>query len=318
MEVGDFQEDHSHEFPPVTDRMPLQLLIVGRTERAEALPLAEWMSRALQPADVRQYAELGGALEQLAAGSWIPDMVAVVQCWPDEMTRHEIDGLFRFAPLARCVVCYGSWCESDGRNRDLWPPAVRIPMRSAMSRLHHEWRLLCGETVAPLPMSASRDETFGIDHPELDGGLMPSPASVMINSPDPAYQRYLCELLARAGHSPINMAHAPLHSGRAPLPDGVPIETPTAANPAPSALLLDLDPWDEQRCEVVRRLRLRFPDTAIIGLMSLPTPEAMDEATLKEFGIVEVLPKLGHQQRILDAVARVVIGSGDASRSRPQ
>ena len=275
------------KFPPVTDSMPLQLLIVGQTDRAEALPLAEWMSHALQPANVERHAGLDAALEQLAAGDLIPDLIVVVQSWPDEVTRQEIDRLSRFAPLARWVVCCGAWCESDGRTRDLWPLAVRVPLRSAMSRLQHEWRLLCGENVAPLPMSASREETFAIDHPEPGGGVAAGSLPVIVRSPDPEYRRYLQELLVRAGY--VVECEVGTNEDRADA--GSPLRI----------CLLDLDPWNEQRQADVRELRNRFPNDRIVGLMSLPSPEATAE--LMELGVVDVLPKLGDQQRIIDTIA---------------
>ena len=267
--------------------MPLQLLIVGHTDRAEASPLADWMSHALQPANVARHASLGEALDQLAGGDWIPDLIVVVQSWPDEVTRQEIDRLSRFAPLARWVVCCGSWCESDGRTRDLWPLAVRVPLRSAMSRLQHEWRLLCGENVASLPMSASREETFAIDHPEPGGGVAARSLSVIVCSPDPEYRRYLHELLVQAGHT----VDCEVGAKR----DRV------DANSPPRVFLLDVDPWSEQQRADVLELSDRFPNDRIVGLMSLPSPEATAE--LMELGVVDVLPKLGDQQRIVDTIA---------------
>ena len=273
--------------------MPLKLLIMGQSDRAEALPLVEWMSHALQPANVARHASLGEALDQLAAGDWIPDLIVVVQSWPDEVTRREIDRLSRFAPLARWVVCCGSWCESDGRTRDLWPLAVRVPLRSAMSRLQHEWRLLCGENVSPLPMSASREETFAIDHPEPGGGVAADSLCVIVRSPDPEYRRYLQELLVHAGHA----ADCEVSAKR----DRV------DANSPPRVFLLDVDPWSEQRRADVLEFSKRFPNDRIVGLMSLPSPEATAE--LIKLGLVDVLPKLGDQQRIVNAIARPVIGA---------
>ena len=111
--------------------MPVSLLIVSQTERVEAGPLAEWLRAKLASAATREFRDLTTALREIAADSWIPDLVVVMQSWPDEFSARDVDHLFAFAPLARFVVCYGDWCESDGRNRAVWPLAVRIPMRSA-------------------------------------------------------------------------------------------------------------------------------------------------------------------------------------------
>jgi len=259
--------------------MLLQLLIVGHTERAEASPLAGWIAQHLRPAQTRFCSSMDEALAQWRAQEWNPDLVVIFQSWPDEYSPVEIDQLSRLAPLARWVVCHGSWCESDGRTRDLWPLAVRVPLRSAESRLTHEWQLLNGAPVASLPMSASREEAFGVDHEGLQNAERP--VTVAVSSADPEYQRYLTEFLARLGHTVVDDA------------DDV---------ADPSVWLIDLDPWDEQRRDSIRQIRAYFPGPSLIGLMNLSAPELTEE--LLEMGVAEVLPKLGSQQQILDAVAR--------------
>ena len=256
--------------------MPLQILIVGQTDRAEALPLRDWMLQTWQAADVSQYVTLQQALGDLAAGSWIPDLIIVVQSWPDEQTPTEIDQLSRFAPLARSVVCYGSWCESDGRTRDLWPLAVRISLRSAASRLAREWRLLCGDDVPSFPMSASREESFAVDHPGLRRGM--ALVSVVIKSPDPEYRRYLTEFLVGAGHNVLS-EQGSMHGSQ------------------PCVVLFDVDPWDDRRR---MELQDQCSGDVILGIMSLPCPDVT--AKLIELGLIDVLPKLGDQQRILNAI----------------
>lgn len=259
----------------------LQLLIVGHTERAEASPLADWMTQHLRPAETKAFASLAQALLQLRSKAWNPDLVVIVQNWSDEHSRDEIDQLSRLAPLARWVVCYGSWCESDGRTRDLWPLAVRVPLRSAESRLAHEWRLLNGDAVVPLPMSASREETFGVDHAKLFS--VERPVVVAVNSPDVEYQRYLVELLSRMGHSVV---------------------LPSEEFESPDVWLLDLDPWDQERRSSVQQICAREPKANMVGLMNLPAPELTRE--LLEMGMIDVLPKLGSQQRLLDAISNCV------------
>ena len=178
--------------------MPLQLLITGDVDHGEAEPLRGWITQSRRSADVKQFRSLVDALPWLESSTWIPDLVVIVQSWPDEYTRDDVERLGRAAPLARWLVSYGAWCESDGRTRDLWPLAVRVPVCSAAARLDAEWRLLCDQGGPALPMSASREESFAVDHPPLARSV--SPGSVAVSSPDPAYRRYLLELLTAAGH----------------------------------------------------------------------------------------------------------------------
>lgn len=273
--------------------MALKLLIVGRTNRAEAQPLADWIAHALQPADGRQFVDMHEALASLSATVWIPDLIVVLQSHPDEYTGSEIDQFHQFAPLARWVVCCGSWCESEGRTRNLWPLALRVPLRSAASRIQREWQLLCGDNLRPLPMSASREECFDVDHPSgtvqsptVPFGTMPfEPVDVVVSSPDIEYRRYLLELLTCSGH---RVATEPNQNDAS---NDVALATVVA---------FDVDPWGERRQAELQDLLRRFPGCSIVGLMNLPSPDEIAE--LIELGVASVLPKLGDQQRILHGI----------------
>lgn len=270
--------------------MPINLLTSGRLDRAEARPLANWLSAALQPADQQHFSDLTSALRETSRTNSIPDLIVIVQSWPDEFSPSEIAGLFAFAPLARIVVAYGAWCESDGRNRHLWPLAARVPLHSAATRIEREWRLLHeARGLEPLPLSASREEVFAADHPPLT--KTSSPQTVLVVSPDPAYRRYLNELLASAGHTICSVDSS-------------------ASDSNPLAILFDADPWGELRVDHLQSLLQHHPTAVTIALMSLPHPE--HEAAIIALGTSSVLPKLGNQAGILDAIVQLV--STPASR----
>ena len=254
--------------------MPISLLIIGQTDRAESTPLADWLAASLQPADTKHFRDLTAALQETSRTNWIPDLIVIVQSWPDEFSPSEIASLFTFAPLARVVVAYGAWCESDGRNRHLWPLAVRVSLSGAAARIEREWRLLNEQNdqrgLEPLPLSASREEVFAADHPPLS--KTSSPQTVLVVSPDPSYRRYLCELLTFAGHT-ISPSHEP------------------------SAILFDADPWNEERAEQLSSLHRKHPIANTVVLMNLPNLEHEDEFIA--LGVIAVLPKLGDQSNIL-------------------
>jgi hypothetical protein len=95
---------------------------------------------------------------------WYPDLVVVCQHWPDEFTERDVRRLLTLSPLARLSCCYGPWCQSDGRSRDIWPLATRVPVESAAGRIARELEVLAG-LRRPLPLTASRDEVFLFDTP---------------------------------------------------------------------------------------------------------------------------------------------------------
>lgn len=269
----------------------LNLLIIGHTERAEAKPLVEWLGRALRPAVQRYHRHLAAALEAISPSHTIPDLIVIVQSQPDEFSSVEIASLFAFAPLARLVVAYGAWCESDGRTRNVWPLAVRVSLPNAASRIEREWRLLHEERgIEPLPLSASREEVFAADHrlseetvsfEQLTTRPTASRQTVLVVSPDPAYRRYLHELLVVAGHEACK--------GIAPEVDS-----------HPTAVLFDADPWTAAIVERVRSLKQQHPATKLIALMSLAHPDHTAELTAAGAAAVQV--KLGNQAAIIAAL----------------
>lgn len=116
--------------------------------------------------DARFAAGVPGPAADPATEGWFPDFVVVCQHWPDEFTERDVRRLMGLYPLARVSCCYGPWCQSDGRSRDIWPFAVRVPVCSAAGRIGRELEVLAG-LRRPLPLTASRDEVFLFDTPVL-------------------------------------------------------------------------------------------------------------------------------------------------------
>jgi hypothetical protein len=139
----------------VGDLFALEMQIVER--RVEEL--------ARGACDVRIVANVADALAKCSSEAWHPDLVTICQLWPDEYTAAEVRQLMGAFPLARLICCYGPWCASDGRTRDVWPLSVRVPAAFAAQRIALELEVLAG-TRWPLPLTASRDEIFLFD-PEI-------------------------------------------------------------------------------------------------------------------------------------------------------
>lgn len=137
----------------------IQLLVVGDWQRDEMRPIRDWIGSRGSLATVRP-------LLQLPASGSVdpPDLVIVCQSWPDEFSPSEVSNALGRWPLAQWVVCYGAWCESDGRTRSIWPISVRVPVSEAIRRLDRVWRIVTQRDGEPLPLTASRDETFAFDH----------------------------------------------------------------------------------------------------------------------------------------------------------
>ena len=146
-----------------------RILLLGDSTLPEIHPVVEALSRLSPAAEARSVRSIAEAAERCGHGGWHPDLVVVWQHWPDEFSPSEVDRLFRKFPLARFICCYGAWCASDGRTRSIWPLAVRVPLSEAEDRLCRELAVLRGE-LAPLPLTASRDEIFAFDTSEATRG----------------------------------------------------------------------------------------------------------------------------------------------------
>lgn len=131
-----------------------------------------------------------------------PELILVAQGWSEAQSGAEIQRLQDRYPLARMVCVYGPLCESDGRTRQTWPGALRVPKRKLGWRLEQEIRVLRGES-APLPWTATREEI--VRHElralaEQEGKQQVSenpklPEVCVIHSPDRAWSETVVDLL---------------------------------------------------------------------------------------------------------------------------
>jgi len=154
-----------------------------------------------------------------------PELIVVLQETPDQFSSDCIQQLLCAWPLARLVVCYGPWCQGDGRNRGDWPASVRVPHTSAATRLASERRLLMGSGEG-LPWTAGRDEMAAA---EFAAAATP-PANAFafcVVSPDTAWSATLTDQLVELGGQAISRADSAPGSGI-------------------DLLLVDADPWDDR------------------------------------------------------------------------
>jgi hypothetical protein len=146
-------------------RMPqsLAVLVIGDLFSPEMRTVERRVEElARGTGDVRSAAHVSEALAMCSAEPRHPDLVIVCQLWPDEYAAPEVGQLLEVFPLARLICCYGAWCGSDGRTRDIWPLSVRVPTASAARRIDFELEVLAGAR-GPLPLTASRDEIVLFD-----------------------------------------------------------------------------------------------------------------------------------------------------------
>ena len=236
------------------------LTITGVTRITQFLSTVSELSLHMVPS-------VPDAINAIVTDRLTPDLLLVLQAWPEQHPHAECEHLLKLAPLARCICCCSPWCESEGRNCDTWPLAIRVPMDAAIWRLRHEIRVL-KNVDRPLPITAGRDETFAFHtHPS------PPPdraRSVRIHTADLELLGAFHQLLRADGWT------TPVHEA--------------------DVILLDIDPWDES----TRRWGCTIQDTApgipIVGwsYWPHPIPDTAGAAASVDgnLNLVAVAPKL--------------------------
>src|SRR5260370_5504014 len=145
---------------------PRNVLLLGDPALDEFRPAVDIIRRQVPGERVREASGVLDVAAFVGAGGWHPDLIVVLQSWPDQFSENDVHKLLALCPLARIVCCFGPWCDSDGRTRSIWPLSVRIPAAAASGRLSRELALLENhdEPAAPLPLTASRAEIFENDY----------------------------------------------------------------------------------------------------------------------------------------------------------
>ena len=246
--------------------MPKTILVLGESDREELRPLTRWIKARFKAESRCIYSpNVDRAFVEFSVDQF-PDLMIVLQSWPNEFSTHEVTRLLSFAPLARIVVCYGAWCESDGRNRSIWPHSVRVPLSTAQTRIEREWSSLQSACDFPsIPLSASREEAFAAEQQYGNSEQFPPP--ILIDSPDVAYRQYLSECLSDANTM-----------SEAVKPHSV------------CTVLFDADPWGTERIASLKRLQNQHSNAVIVALTSFVQPQIVEE--LRHLCVDRVLPKL--------------------------
>jgi hypothetical protein len=270
------------------DEVQAAVLLLGDVENAQTRALAHTVRNAVPPGRLREAAELETARQVVGASDWFPDLVVVLQTWSDEFSTEEVLELMALAPLARVVCAYGPWCDSDGRNRAIWPHAVRVPVAEASARIVAELASLRFRKnahsaardrtpwpiITDLPCTASRAEVFAAS---CDQGFSSrgSPRPVAIVSPDRPLTQMLAQALRQSGGQIVDI-------------DGA---------TGPAAIVWDADPWNRDRAAELGAARRRWPNATVIAAVALPHPAL--ERELCDSGADGVWFKLAPTARLL-------------------
>jgi len=185
----------------------LPTLLLGSVSDPEFEGVVSLLRGAVLHQRLQEAETLRAARELYPPGRQPPELVVICQTWSDQFPAEEIQGLIAWLPFARIICCYGPWCDSDGRTRDLWPLAVRISAAEAVTVVAAALCELPGAGgltaasgrwgLAPsaggsgrLPLTASRAEIYAARYSRPVAGTLQSVA-VVVNSPDRAWREMM-------------------------------------------------------------------------------------------------------------------------------
>lgn len=220
-------------------RQPPRVLLISGSRSAWTRAISSSVRHQLSAASIEEHGSLPSALECLHTRSDPVEVAVICQGHPDEFSDHDVSKLLNALPLARLIICYGPWCNADGRRRDTWPLAVRVPHHAFAQRLSRELDILSG-TLDPLPLTAGRDEIASADFAQ-QAEQHGAPLRFHIDSSDMAFRNTTIAQLATLG--------------------GVP-ET----SPGVDLLLVDLDPWGPGSPPRVHSLAADWQPGALVGI----------------------------------------------------
>jgi len=261
-------------------------VLIGETTRREFRDLVSWLCGHPFVSVANTFADISTALQN---DHWIEhaDLTIVLQSWSEQFTAQEVDQLVGRTLSHRLLCSYGIWCESDGRNKSVWPDAVRVPLRLAESNIQHELNR-SSDDHEPLPPTAARDEIFAhrLDTTGGTGTVELNAKNVAIVGPDRIMRRTVAMVLRDLGMRTVDV---PLIA----VDPRVPIRSQETPRGPIHVVIHDLDPWSPQVAESLDAARQKFPKAKIIGLATMP--DAGLSAEIADEQLDGVVPKLDLQ-----------------------
>ena len=277
-----------------TDRC--RAVLIGNEFRREFQSLVGWIRRNTQV--VGSFRTIGEAVESRRLNEDASDLAIVLQSWSDEYAAGDVNELIGRTLFRRLVCCFGAACESDGRNRAVWPAATRISVPLAGSVIASEiLRLTDGEEA--IPPTAAADEIFSYRMcGNQNGGVPVNPdgRNGAVVSPDAALRRTMVTALKEQGLMSLGLPLITV-SGKHPVR-----QKETSRGPV-HIVLHDLDPWGAPVADSLTAVRRMFPSAVILGLAGLPNAGlAVEIADQKLAGIV---PKLDLENGLRQHLSRL-------------
>lgn len=255
-----------------------RILILATAER-DRVAIEQLLNQRseLHHAEIRHHSQLETALRWTVQERWIPELVLLASGHSYAWSEQEFVDLWNALPLSRWIVVNDGWSRSAFRHLSWLPSICCIPRERFSIRLRQELSVLRGRTVAQ-PLTASLEETFQRDA-ELPSGISLKGLRVGVFTADRDLRGWLRILFEQ-----FEATNVPLEQ-------------------KPSAVIWDLDPWNDDRKTQLEIYRRRDPDCLILGLRN--TVHELSTLDAEQQGVDHLLPKQLGTSAIVELLAAV-------------
>lgn len=292
------------------DYVPV-VVVIG-PQRRDFQPLLYHLSTLSR--DVRLFADIPSALKDVRSPA-DADLTVVLQSWSDQFPVDQVNELIGLTLFRRLLCCYAVSCESDGRNRAIWPDAVRVPLRFAQAQIERELTD-AANGLPPLPPTAARDEIFAHrarrpDNPQSTASHHRRRVTVI--GSDRILRQTISSILGESGMRARN--HSLLRSvadPRTPQEEHSIAEHDTSERRDASHVIVhDLDPWSPLIEESLSEVYRVYPTAPVIGVGTMPDAGLSTETV--DHPLAGIASKLDLAGSLMEQLERVAQDSAVAS-----
>lgn len=132
------------------------IAFIGRTH-PEFLPLLEWCADRKLLREDSIFPSIAAALTSPAFLKSSSALTVVLQNYPDEFSRDDVNRLIGHQLFGRVLCCQSSWCVSTGRTHDIWPAVSRVTAATSIAVVATSLREISQQIPPLLPMAAPED-----------------------------------------------------------------------------------------------------------------------------------------------------------------
>lgn len=251
----------------------IKVCIIGDVDRREFQVVQQMFTHHNQWQLHRRFDDIQAAIQE-------PDVVQeaqltiVLQSWSEQFVRRQIHHLIGLTFSNRLICFCGPWCESDGRNHDLWPDAIRIPVREASTYLNDVYQAIISK-AAGLPPTAAKDEVFA----DRSSAIVPADAlqtqkrsltNAAVIGPDASLRRTMANVLKSVSVRSAVRGLVPL----VPYQTVAPVQTPQGPI---HVVFHDLDPYGRMIQQSIEACAQMFPEAKLVGVANMPDAGLVSE-----------------------------------------